>query len=100
MLIPEAWQNHESMDPAQGVTTVPLNPRGGAVGRAGVVVTDGVRVGSVLTAAARHFWQTEDGLVVLRVQRWAWWTWGPAVVRRPGGTRHHVPRGHPGPGGW
>ena len=68
MLIPEAWQNHESMDPRLKAFyeyhSTLMEPWDGP---ACVSFTDGVRVGSVLDRNGLRpgrFWQTEDGLVV------------------------------------
>ncbi|MDO4919754.1 glutamate synthase large subunit [Kocuria sp.] len=68
MLIPEAWENHESMDPRlkafyQYHATL-MEPWDGP---ACVSFTDGVRVGSVLDRNGLRpgrFWQTDDGLVI------------------------------------
>ncbi|MBZ4296321.1 hypothetical protein LAM22_21720, partial [Mycobacterium tuberculosis] len=68
MLIPEAWQNHESMDPRLKAFyeyhSTLMEPWDGP---ACVSFTDGVRVGSVLDRNGLRpgrFWQTQDGLVV------------------------------------
>ncbi|WP_243635615.1 glutamate synthase large subunit [Kocuria tytonicola] len=68
MLIPEAWQNHESMDPRLRAFyeyhSTLMEPWDGP---ACVSFTDGVRVGSVLDRNGLRpgrFWQTDDGLVV------------------------------------
>ncbi|WP_312797213.1 glutamate synthase large subunit [Kocuria sp.] len=68
MLIPEAWQNHETMDPQlkafyQYHATL-MEPWDGP---ACVSFTDGVRVGSVLDRNGLRpgrFWETDDGLVI------------------------------------
>ncbi len=68
MLIPEAWQNHETMDPQLRAFyeyhSTLMEPWDGP---ACVSFTDGVRVGSVLDRNGLRpgrYWQTEDGLVV------------------------------------
>ncbi|WP_407564284.1 glutamate synthase large subunit [Streptomyces sp. 184] len=69
MMIPEAWENHESMDPARRAfyqyhSTV-MEPWDGP---AGVSFTDGTLVGAVLDRNGLRpgrYWVTDDGLVVL-----------------------------------
>ena len=69
MMIPEAWENHASMDPARrafyeyhATFTEPWD------GPANVCFTDGVQIGAVLDRNGLRpgrFWVTDDGLVVL-----------------------------------
>ena len=69
MMIPEAWENHEQMDPAQRAfyafhSTV-MEPWDGP---ACVVFTDGTQIGAVLDRNGlrpSRYWVTDDGLVVL-----------------------------------
>lgn len=69
MMIPEAWENHDSMDPARRAfyqyhSTV-MEPWDGP---AGVSFTDGTLVGAVLDRNGLRpgrYWVTDDGLVVL-----------------------------------
>ncbi|MGB8022157.1 MAG: glutamate synthase large subunit, partial [Candidatus Nanopelagicales bacterium] len=69
MMIPEAWENHEEMDPARRAFyefhATLLEPWDGP---ANVTFTDGTLVGAVLDRNGLRpgrFWVTEDGLVVL-----------------------------------
>ncbi len=69
MMIPEAWENHQSMDPARrafyryhGSLMEPWD------GTAAVAFTDGTVVGAVLDRNGlrpARYWVTDDGLVVL-----------------------------------
>jgi glutamate synthase (NADPH) large chain len=69
MMIPEAWQNHDEMDPKRRAfyefhSTV-MEPWDGP---ACVVFTDGQRIGAVLDRNGLRpgrYWVTDDGLVVL-----------------------------------
>ncbi len=69
MMIPEAWENHGSMDPARRAfyefhSTV-MEPWDGP---ACIVFSDGTQVGAVLDRNGLRpgrFWVTDDGLVVL-----------------------------------
>lgn len=68
MMIPEAWENHETMDPDRKAFyeyhSTLMEPWDGP---AAVAFTDGRRVGSVLDRNGLRpgrFWETEDGLVV------------------------------------
>ena len=69
MMIPEAWENHESMDPARRAFyqfhSTLMEPWDGP---ACVAFTDGTVVGAVLDRNGLRpgrFWVTDDGLVVL-----------------------------------
>ncbi|WP_338695537.1 glutamate synthase large subunit [Streptomyces sp. Q6] len=69
MMIPEAWENHESMDPARRAFyqyhSTLMEPWDGP---ACVTFTDGVQVGAVLDRNGLRpgrYWVTDDGLVVL-----------------------------------
>ena len=69
MMIPEAWENNEDMDPARrdfyAFHSCLMEPWDGP---AGVVFTDGTVVGAVLDRNGLRpgrFWVTDDGLVVL-----------------------------------
>ncbi len=69
MMIPEAWENNEDMDPARrdfyAFHSCLMEPWDGP---AGVVFTDGTVVGAVLDRNGLRpgrFWVSEDGLVVL-----------------------------------
>ncbi|MER5494088.1 glutamate synthase large subunit [Streptomyces sp. NPDC002490] len=69
MMIPEAWENHASMDPARRAFyqyhATMMEPWDGP---ACVTFTDGVQVGAVLDRNGLRpgrYWVTEDGLVVL-----------------------------------
>ncbi|MDO4254647.1 MAG: glutamate synthase large subunit [Kocuria sp.] len=68
MMIPEAWENHETMDPDLRAFyeyhSTLMEPWDGP---AAVAFTDGRRVGAVLDRNGLRpgrFWETEDGLVV------------------------------------
>ncbi|MGP3972281.1 glutamate synthase large subunit [Streptomyces sp. 6N223] len=69
MMVPEAWENHESMDPARRAfyqyhSTI-MEPWDGP---ACVTFTDGTQVGAVLDRNGLRpgrYWVTDDGLVVL-----------------------------------
>jgi glutamate synthase (NADPH) large chain len=69
MMVPEAWENHGSMDPARRAfyqyhSTI-MEPWDGP---ACVAFTDGVQVGAVLDRNGlrpSRYWVTDDGLVVL-----------------------------------
>ncbi|WP_049569051.1 glutamate synthase large subunit [Streptomyces sp. SBT349] len=69
MMVPEAWENHESMDPRRRAfyqyhSTI-MEPWDGP---ACVTFTDGVQVGAVLDRNGLRpgrYWVTDDGLVVL-----------------------------------
>ncbi|RKN42358.1 glutamate synthase large subunit [Streptomyces hoynatensis] len=69
MMVPEAWENHESMDPDRRAfyryhSTI-MEPWDGP---ACVTFTDGTQVGAVLDRNGLRpgrYWVTEDGLVVL-----------------------------------
>nr|WP_257574179.1 glutamate synthase large subunit [Streptomyces sp. JJ66] len=69
MMVPEAWENHESMDPAQRAFyqyhSTMMEPWDGP---ACVTFTDGTQVGAVLDRNGLRpgrYWVTDDGLVVL-----------------------------------
>ena len=69
MMIPEAWENHEQMDPARRAFyeyySSLMEPWDGP---ASVVFTDGRKVGAVLDRNGlrpSRFWVTDDGLVVM-----------------------------------
>jgi glutamate synthase (NADPH/NADH) large chain len=69
MMIPEAWENHESMDPARRAFyqyhSTLMEPWDGP---ACVTFTDGTLVGAVLDRNGLRpgrYWVTDDGLVVL-----------------------------------
>jgi len=69
MMIPEAWENHESMDPARKAFyefhSTFMEPWDGP---ADVCFTDGTLVGAVLDRNGLRpgrYWVTDDGLVVL-----------------------------------
>ncbi|KOU05075.1 glutamate synthase large subunit [Streptomyces californicus] len=69
MMVPEAWENHDSMDPARRAFyqyhSTMMEPWDGP---ACVTFTDGVQVGAVLDRNGLRpgrYWVTDDGLVVL-----------------------------------
>ncbi|MFJ4436486.1 glutamate synthase large subunit [Streptomyces sp. NPDC088923] len=69
MMIPEAWENHASMDPARRAFyeyhSALMEPWDGP---AAVAFTDGVQIGAVLDRNGLRpgrYWVTDDGLVVL-----------------------------------
>lgn len=69
MMVPEAWENHESMDPARRAFyqyhATMMEPWDGP---ACVTFTDGTQVGAVLDRNGLRpgrYWVTDDGLVVL-----------------------------------
>ncbi|MGW1011096.1 glutamate synthase large subunit [Streptomyces termitum] len=69
MMVPEAWENHDSMDPARHAFyqyhSTMMEPWDGP---ACVTFTDGVQVGAVLDRNGLRpgrYWVTDDGLVVL-----------------------------------
>lgn len=69
MMIPEAWENHDSMDPARrafyNFHSTMMEPWDGP---ACVTFTDGKQVGAVLDRNGLRpgrYWVTDDGLVVL-----------------------------------
>ncbi len=69
MMIPEAWENNNEMDPARrdfyAFHSSLMEPWDGP---AGVVFTDGTQIGAVLDRNGLRpgrFWVTDDGLVVL-----------------------------------
>ncbi|OPF73595.1 glutamate synthase subunit alpha [Streptomyces antioxidans] len=69
MMVPEAWENHPSMDPARRAFyqyhSTMMEPWDGP---ACVTFTDGVQVGAVLDRNGLRpgrYWVTDDGLVVL-----------------------------------
>ncbi|MEW1887672.1 MULTISPECIES: glutamate synthase large subunit [unclassified Streptomyces] len=69
MMVPEAWENHDSMDPARRAFyqyhSAMMEPWDGP---ACVTFTDGVQVGAVLDRNGLRpgrYWVTDDGLVVL-----------------------------------
>ncbi|MGH8987224.1 MAG: glutamate synthase central domain-containing protein, partial [Acidimicrobiales bacterium] len=69
MMIPEAWENHETMDPARrafyAYHASLMEPWDGP---AAVVFTDGTVVGAVLDRNGlrpARYWVTDDGIVVL-----------------------------------
>ncbi|MCI0385061.1 glutamate synthase large subunit [Streptomyces sp. CNQ085] len=69
MMVPEAWENHPSMDPARRAFyqyhSMMMEPWDGP---ACVTFTDGTRVGAVLDRNGLRpgrYWVTDDGLVVL-----------------------------------
>lgn len=69
MMIPEAWENHASMDPARRAFyeyhASLMEPWDGP---AAVAFTDGVQIGAVLDRNGLRpgrYWVTDDGLVVL-----------------------------------
>ncbi|MFJ8695218.1 glutamate synthase large subunit [Streptomyces roseolilacinus] len=69
MMVPEAWENHDSMDPARRAFyqyhSTMMEPWDGP---ACVTFTDGTQIGAVLDRNGLRpgrYWVTEDGLVVL-----------------------------------
>ncbi|TDP95143.1 glutamate synthase large subunit [Labedaea rhizosphaerae] len=69
MMIPEAWENHDEMDPARRAFyefhSTQMEPWDGP---ALVAFTDGTQIGAVLDRNGlrpARYWVTEDGLVVL-----------------------------------
>jgi glutamate synthase (NADPH) large chain len=69
MMIPEAWENHEQMDPVKrafyAFHSTMMEPWDGP---ACVVFTDGTQIGAVLDRNGlrpSRYWVTDDGLVVL-----------------------------------
>ncbi|MEU0832011.1 glutamate synthase large subunit [Streptomyces sp. NPDC005969] len=69
MMVPEAWENHDSMDPARRAFyqyhSTMMEPWDGP---ACVTFTDGTQVGAVLDRNGLRpgrYWATDDGLVVL-----------------------------------
>ncbi|MFI2349076.1 glutamate synthase large subunit [Streptomyces sp. NPDC019443] len=69
MMVPEAWENHDSMDPARRAFyqyhSTMMEPWDGP---ACVTFTDGTQVGAVLDRNGLRpgrYWVTDDGLVVL-----------------------------------
>ncbi|GHD01440.1 glutamate synthase large subunit [Zhihengliuella salsuginis] len=69
MMVPEAWENHETMDPARRAFyeyhSMLMEPWDGP---AAVSFTDGKQVGAVLDRNGlrpARYWVTDDGLVVL-----------------------------------
>ncbi|MET8970717.1 glutamate synthase large subunit [Streptomyces hydrogenans] len=69
MMVPEAWENHDSMDPARHAFyqyhSTMMEPWDGP---ACVTFTDGVQVGAVLDRNGLRpgrYWVTDEGLVVL-----------------------------------
>ncbi|MFE5935183.1 glutamate synthase large subunit [Streptomyces sp. NPDC056470] len=69
MMVPEAWENHDSMDPARRAFyqyhSTMMEPWDGP---ACVTFTDGVQVGAVLDRNGLRpgrYWVTDEGLVVL-----------------------------------
>ncbi|MFF4184146.1 glutamate synthase large subunit [Streptomyces sp. NPDC001691] len=69
MMVPEAWENHESMDPARRAFyqfhSTMMEPWDGP---ACITFTDGTQVGAVLDRNGLRpgrYWVTDDGLVVL-----------------------------------
>ncbi|MGW4030892.1 glutamate synthase large subunit [Streptomyces sp. NPDC004838] len=69
MMVPEAWENHDSMDPARRAFyqfhSAMMEPWDGP---ACVTFTDGTQVGAVLDRNGLRpgrYWVTDDGLVVL-----------------------------------
>jgi glutamate synthase (NADPH) large chain len=69
MMVPEAWENHDSMDPAQRAFyqyhSTMMEPWDGP---ACVTFTDGTQVGAVLDRNGLRpgrYWVTDEGLVVL-----------------------------------
>ncbi|MFC8274159.1 glutamate synthase large subunit [Streptomyces sp. NPDC057271] len=69
MMVPEAWENHESMDPARRAFyqyhSTMMEPWDGP---ACITFTDGVQVGAVLDRNGLRpgrYWVTDEGLVVL-----------------------------------
>ncbi|MFE3524644.1 glutamate synthase large subunit [Streptomyces sp. NPDC059161] len=69
MMVPEAWENHESMDPARRAFyqfhATMMEPWDGP---ACITFTDGTQVGAVLDRNGLRpgrYWVTDDGLVVL-----------------------------------
>ncbi|MDK1474130.1 glutamate synthase large subunit [Streptomyces sp. 549] len=69
MMVPEAWENHDSMDPARrAFYQYHSNLMEPWDGPACVTFTDGVQVGAVLDRNGLRpgrYWVTDDGLVVL-----------------------------------
>ncbi len=69
MMIPEAWENHESMDPRRrAFYAYHASLMEAWDGPAAVVFTDGTVVGAVLDRNGlrpARYWVTDDGLVVL-----------------------------------
>ncbi len=87
MMIPEAWQNHEEMDPARRAFyeyhSALMEPWDGP---ASVVFTDGIQIGAVLDRNGlrpSRYWITEDGLVVLASEAGVL-EFDPATVVRKG----------------
>ncbi|WP_329115879.1 glutamate synthase large subunit [Streptomyces sp. NBC_01465] len=69
MMVPEAWENHDTMDPARRAFyqyhSTMMEPWDGP---ACVTFTDGIQVGAVLDRNGLRpgrYWVTDDGLVVL-----------------------------------
>ncbi|MDR7310045.1 glutamate synthase (NADPH/NADH) large chain [Nocardioides luteus] len=88
MMIPEAWEKHEEMDPARRAFyefhSSLMEPWDGP---ASVVFTDGTQIGAVLDRNGlrpSRYWVTEDGLVVLGSEAGVLDDIDPATVVRKG----------------
>ena len=88
MMIPEAWEKHEEMDPARKAFyefhSSLMEPWDGP---ASVVFTDGTQIGAVLDRNGlrpSRYWVTEDGLVVLGSEAGVLDDIDPATVVRKG----------------
>lgn len=88
MMIPEAWEKHEEMDPARKAFyefhSSLMEPWDGP---ASVVFTDGTQIGAVLDRNGlrpSRYWVTEDGLVVLGSEAGVLGDIDPATVVRKG----------------
>ncbi|MEU0316197.1 glutamate synthase large subunit [Nocardioides sp. NPDC006273] len=88
MMIPEAWEKHEEMDPARKAFyefhSSLMEPWDGP---ASVVFTDGTQIGAVLDRNGlrpSRYWVTEDGLVVLGSEAGVLADIDPATVVRKG----------------
>jgi glutamate synthase (NADPH/NADH) large chain len=87
MMIPEAWENHDSMDPARRAFyeyhSMFMEPWDGP---ADLVFTDGSLIGAVLDRNGlrpSRYWVTDDGLVVLASEAGVL-DLDPATVQRKG----------------
>ncbi len=97
MMIPEAWENHESMDPDRRAFyqfhSTMMEPWDGP---ACVTFTDGTLVGAVLDRNGLRpgrYWVTDDGLVVLSSEVGVL-----DIAARPGRTQGPPPAGPDVPG--
>ena len=103
MMIPEAWENHESMDPAKRAFyrfhASLMEPWDGP---ASIAFTDGTVIGAVLDRNGlrpSRYWVTDDDLVIMASEVGVLDV-DPAEGRaaRAGSSRAHVPGRHgPGP---